>query len=83
MTGIKPSIEKRLIDGIAVNPKITTELVMAACERRRASCDDPGFCLACGLEVLGIEPDASGYECESCGEPAVYGCEDLLMEIAP
>jgi hypothetical protein len=40
------------------------------------------FAIACGCEHLGIEPDARGYECEACGEPAVYGADDLLLEIA-
>lgn len=39
-----------------------------------------GFCLACGLEVeSGVEPDARKYPCESCGEPMVYGLEELLL----
>ena len=32
-----------------------------------------GFCLACRAPRDGCEPDASGYECDECGEPAVYG----------
>jgi hypothetical protein len=39
----------------------------------------PGFCLACGEEADGCEPDARQYECESCGERKVYGIEELLM----
>lgn len=31
---------------------------------------------------LGVEPDAVNYECESCGECAVYGAEQLLVEMA-
>lgn len=38
-----------------------------------------GFCLACGEEVEGVEPDARKYECESCGEAKVYGLEELLL----
>ena len=37
-----------------------------------------GFCLNCQAEVTGVEPDARKYECEECGVPAVYGCEELL-----
>lgn len=40
---------------------------------------NPGFCLACGLDCDGVEPDARGYRCESCGAPKVYGLEELLM----
>jgi hypothetical protein len=32
-----------------------------------------GFCLACGEVREGYEPDAEGYPCDVCGEPAVYG----------
>ena len=38
-----------------------------------------GFCLACGSEAYGVEPDAQGYTCECCGLPKVYGMEELLM----
>jgi hypothetical protein len=42
-----------------------------------------GFCLACGAEASdGCEPDAEQYECESCGEHAVYGAEEILIAIA-
>ena len=38
-----------------------------------------GFCVACGEEAFGVEPDARKYECESCGEHTVYGAEELVM----
>ena len=37
-----------------------------------------GFCTACGAEQSGVEPDANGYTCESCQQPAVNGAESLL-----
>lgn len=37
-----------------------------------------GFCLACG-STQPAEPDARKYECECCGEPKVYGIEELLL----
>jgi hypothetical protein len=55
--------------------KITVEQVMAAVEAD----DNLGFCLACGAEAYGVEPDARRYECESCGKPKVYGAEEILM----
>ena len=39
----------------------------------------PGFCLGCGEEADGCEPDARQYECDLCGERKVYGIEELLM----
>jgi hypothetical protein len=44
--------------------------------------DNSGFCLACGEQAWGVEPDARGYECESCGEKKVYGAEELLLMMA-
>lgn len=38
-----------------------------------------GFCLACGTEADGIEPDARKYRCETCNAEKVYGAEELLM----
>ena len=40
---------------------------------------DAGFCLACGSEAYGVEPDARRYQCESCNAPKVYGLEELLL----
>jgi hypothetical protein len=44
--------------------------------------DNLGFCIKCGEEAYGVEPDAENYECESCGEFAVYGAEQILINIA-
>ena len=38
-----------------------------------------GFCLGCGAETDGVEPDAQKNTCEDCGEPQVYGAEELLI----
>ena len=43
------------------------------------SMDSTGFCLACGLDCSGVEPDARRYTCESCGEAKVYGLEELCL----
>lgn len=36
-----------------------------------------GWCTACGDLPEGIDPDAHQYDCECCGEPRVYGFEQL------
>lgn len=41
--------------------------------------EDNGFCLSCGEEQMGVEPDAEAYECDCCGQPTVYGAEQLLL----
>ena len=53
--------------------RFTLEQIEAAIE------DQGGFCIACGEEASGVEPDARKYECESCGEKQVYGAEELVM----
>lgn len=69
------------INGIEVNAKVTVEAVVEACERRRGSLDNPGFCILCGCEADGCEPDARNHECESCGAEQVFGCEWLAIEM--
>jgi hypothetical protein len=54
---------------------------MDACERHNTTLDNPGFCIACGEEVEGVEPDARRYTCEFCSEDKVYGAEELLLTI--
>jgi hypothetical protein len=41
--------------------------------------EDAGFCLACGAEAYGVEPDARRYTCGACEAPKVYGLEELLI----
>lgn len=42
-----------------------------------------GFCIACGAEHYGVEPDARRYECEECELPKVYGAEELMLMLHP
>ncbi len=58
---------------------LTVEMVTDAVERCHAGLDWPGFCLECGAERDGCEPDAEGYECEECGAMAVMGAENVLI----
>ena len=58
---------------------ITGERILEAVERAQTTLENPGFCLACGAEADGCEPDARGYECEVCGAHEVYGAEELLF----
>lgn len=61
---------------------LTDEVVLGAQKRRETTLDNPGFCLVCGIEAEGCEPDAHNYEYESCGAKQVFGVEELVMEIA-
>ena len=61
---------------------LTKDVIVDAVERRMSSLDNPGFCLICGLENDGCEPDAQNYICESCGAEQVFGADELLWVIA-
>jgi hypothetical protein len=58
---------------------LTDEVITAAVERQMFGLDNPGFCLACGLENDGCEPDARRYRCSSCDTAQVYGAQELLL----
>ena len=60
-----------------VRQAITIERVVEMCERDEYE----GICLACGEDAFDIEPDARGYECESCGKEKVFGCQELLFMV--
>lgn len=62
-----------------IHKSVTKDRVEEAVRRRLQSLDNPGFCLACGAEADGCEPDAQEYECEACGEPKVYGAEEIYF----
>jgi hypothetical protein len=38
-----------------------------------------GFCLACGAERDGCEPDARKYHCDSCDLDLVFGAEEIAL----
>ena len=38
-----------------------------------------GFCLACGSDQFGVEPDARRYKCEACSKHKVFGAEELAI----
>src|SRR3990167_9017814 len=46
------------------------ELLEAIRENNSNTCTNWGFCLACGSQQEGCEPDARRYECEDCGKRA-------------
>lgn len=62
------------------HPSLTEKRISEAVLRQNVSLDNPGFCIACGAEADGCEPDARNYECECCGKREVFGAAELLME---
>lgn len=65
--------------GPKVHHTITEELVCEAVERTMSECENLGYCLCCGAEHDGVEPDARGYHCDSCRENTVYGAQEILL----
>jgi hypothetical protein len=62
-----------------VHDSITLKRIEEAVDRYNNSLDNPGFCLECGLEQDGCEPDARDYECEHCGAMKVMGAMEIFM----
>jgi hypothetical protein len=58
---------------------INPDDVLAAAEEQMFGLGNAGFCLTCGEELDGIDPDARGDECECCGAFAVYGAQELVL----
>lgn len=65
-----------------IHPSITHDRLVKAVEEGMCGIANPGFCIACGEDADGCEPDAEEYTCEACGEPAVYGAEQLMFYFA-
>ena len=62
-----------------MHSSITVERVVEAAKEQMFGMENPGFCVECGEDADGCEPDAREYPCEVCGEEAVYGAEELLL----
>jgi hypothetical protein len=67
---------------VELSSKVTAEAVKDAVERQMPSLNNPGFCVVCGEENEGCEPDARCYRCEFCHNTSVYGAEEILLSIA-
>ena len=65
--------DKRWLDDVGM----TVEQILAAMQAD----DYIGFCVVCGAEHDGVEPDARQYPCRECGKLSVYGAEELLIGI--
>ena len=65
-----------------IHESLTLETVQSAAEDQMYGLGNAGFCLACGAERDGCEPDAENYECYECGENRVMGASELFMVIA-
>ena len=62
-----------------IHESITEARVLNAVSDTMFDLENAGFCLACGEDAFGVEPDARKYECEYCGEKKVYGAEEVML----
>ena len=70
-----PKGSPTIVDLLFTDP----ERLIEAVQEQMFGDSNTGFCIACGEERDGCEPDARNYPCESCGEHKVYGASELLM----
>ncbi len=67
---------------IQLHKSITEERVIDACRRAMTTLDNPGFCISCGEEADGVEPDARNYKCDCCEKKTVFGVEEVVYMVA-
>ena len=66
---------------MGLHPSIDEERIMDVCIATAFGLSSSGLCVKCGSDQEGCEPDVRRYKCESCGERAVYGAQELLLEV--
>lgn len=64
-----------------IHRTVTVARVTEAVKRASRTTENPGFCVVCGADADGVEPDARAYTCDECGARGVYGAEELLMVV--
>lgn len=62
-----------------MHASITQDRIADAVRSEMFGMDNPGFCIYCGEDAEGVEPDAERYMCDVCDRPGVYGAEQLLL----
>ena len=65
-----------------IHESITQDRVIEVIEDAMVNLENPGFCLACGEDAYGCEPDARNYQCEYCNAMQVFGAEEVMFMIA-
>ena len=58
---------------------IDPDELLRAVEESTFGLASTGFCLECGEEHQGCEPDARNYLCDNCGETKVFGAMECLL----
>jgi hypothetical protein len=60
-------------------PIIDPDRLLEAVQESTFGMENIGFCIECGEEHNGCEPDAERYPCDDCGKESVYGAMQLLI----
>ena len=60
-------------------PRVHVDVTFARLQDAIDSDEYTGFCIGCGAETNGVEPDAERYACDECGSNLVYGAEKLIL----
>lgn len=66
-----------------VSRNITVEMVEDALESSVFDTDYISYCILCGAEHQGFEPDTRGAICDHCNDEAVYSVEELVLWVGP
>ena len=66
---------------MGIHKSLTLDRVMAAAESQMFGLENPGFCIACGFETDGCEPDACNYPFDDCGENKVFGASEIMLMV--
>jgi hypothetical protein len=66
---------------MTMHASITENRIIEAVQRAAQNLDNPGFCIECGADAEGCEPDMRNGECEACEASQVYGAEECLFMV--
>ena len=66
-----------------IHKSITFDRIERAVHDQMFGLENPGFCLNCGADADGCEPDARKYKCEECAAKAVYGAQEVMIMVPP
>ena len=61
------------------DPPVHADVTFSRLEKAILASEEMGFCIACGAERDGVEPDAEKYRCDECGTSSVYGADQLIL----
>ena len=62
-----------------MHKSLTIKRIERAVKRSMAGHGFPGFCISCGKEAEGCEPDMRNGRCGYCHASKVYGAEELAL----